>query len=81
MTEVLSRPRTIHNTLLPKDSTFSGSSSCAKKILSTGTAVGVRFHLPNGIRAEGIIEARNISIRKEIKIVEAEKGNLSASEE
>ncbi|VUZ39204.1 unnamed protein product [Hymenolepis diminuta] len=37
----------IHNTLLPLDSTFPSSSSCAKKTFATGTAVYVRDHWSN----------------------------------
>ncbi|KAM3180574.1 hypothetical protein ACTXT7_016026 [Hymenolepis weldensis] len=39
---------TIHNALLPMDSTFPSSSSFAKKTLATDTAVYVRDHWPNG---------------------------------
>lgn len=53
------KPRTTHNALLPKDSTFHSSSSCAKRNLATSTTFYVRDHRPNGIWAEGIIRARH----------------------
>ncbi|VDL18827.1 unnamed protein product [Hymenolepis diminuta] len=50
--------RTIHNALLSKDSTFSSSSSYAKKNPATGAAVYVRDHRPNDTWAESISGAQ-----------------------
>ncbi|VUZ54459.1 unnamed protein product [Hymenolepis diminuta] len=53
--------RTIHNALLSKDSTFSSSSSYAKKNPATGAAVYVRDHRPNDTWAESISGAQRAS--------------------
>lgn len=52
------KPKTIHNPLLSKDSTFPNLSSCVKKTLEIGTAVYVHDHWPNGTWVQGIIRAR-----------------------
>ncbi|VUZ48252.1 unnamed protein product [Hymenolepis diminuta] len=51
------KPRTIHNTLLPRDSTSHSTYSCAKKNLATGTAVYVCDYHSNGTWTEGIARA------------------------
>ncbi|KAM3183091.1 hypothetical protein ACTXT7_011032 [Hymenolepis weldensis] len=45
----------IHNVLLPKESTFSSSSSCSKKTLATGRTVCVRDYRPDDTWAAGIV--------------------------
>ncbi|VUZ45302.1 unnamed protein product [Hymenolepis diminuta] len=53
----MSKPRTIHKALLPKDSIFPNSSSYAKKALATTTTVYVRDNLLNSTWA-GVIRAQ-----------------------
>lgn len=42
------KPKTIHNTLLPKEFNIPGLFSCFRKTRTTGTAVYVRDHQSNG---------------------------------
>ncbi|VUZ41883.1 unnamed protein product [Hymenolepis diminuta] len=55
------KPKTIHNPVLPKDSTFPNLSSYVKKSLEIGAPVYVRDQWPNGTWVQGIIRARRWS--------------------
>ncbi|KAM3185125.1 hypothetical protein ACTXT7_007000 [Hymenolepis weldensis] len=51
------KPRRIHNAFLPKDLTF--PNSCAKKILTTGTAIYVRDHRQYEVDVDGQIGSKS----------------------